>query len=146
MSWIWYPQVRCDVNHTKWGERGMETSATWTIWNGGKGMWKPCHKEHLCFGCWCCGYMIFMGVRWTVVMHQTCLVLWTWRKLADETNAKNAPKICWKIVLTWGIQTALAIRITQSQDYPYVKDEYKLVIAIYHTRMTILEQEMTANV
>jgi len=28
------------------------------------------------------------------VMHQTCLVLWTWRKLADETNAKNAPKIC----------------------------------------------------
>jgi len=30
----------------------------------------------------------------TVVMHQTCLVLWTWRKLANETNAKNAPKIC----------------------------------------------------
>jgi len=29
-----------------------------------------------------------------VVMHQMCLVLWTWRKLADETNAKNAPKIC----------------------------------------------------
>ena len=28
------------------------------------------------------------------VTHQTCLVLWTWRKLADETNAKNAPKIC----------------------------------------------------
>jgi len=28
------------------------------------------------------------------VMHQMCLVLWTWRKLADETNAKNTPKIC----------------------------------------------------
>jgi len=28
------------------------------------------------------------------VTHQTCLILWTWRKLADETNAKNAPKIC----------------------------------------------------
>ena len=28
------------------------------------------------------------------VTHQTCLVLWTWRKLADETNVKNAPKIC----------------------------------------------------
>jgi len=28
------------------------------------------------------------------VTHQMCLVLWTWRKLADETNAKNAPKIC----------------------------------------------------
>jgi len=77
-------------------------------------------------------------------MHQTCLVLWTWRKLADETNAKNAPKICWKIVLTWGIQTALAIHITQSQDYPYVKNEYKLVVAIYRTRMTILMQEMNA--
>jgi len=25
----------------------------------------------------------------TGVTHQTCLVLWTWRKLADETNAKN---------------------------------------------------------
>jgi len=81
-----------------------------------------------------------------VVMHQTCLVLWTWRKLADETNAKNTPKICWKIVPTWGIQTALAIHIMQSQDYPYVKNEYKLVVAIYHTRMTILEQEMTADV
>ena len=80
------------------------------------------------------------------VMHQTCLVLWTWRKLADETNAKNAPKICWKIVPTWGIQTALAIHITQSQDYPYAKNDYKLVVAIYRTRMTILEQEMTANV
>jgi len=34
----------------------------------------------------------------------------------------------------------------QSQDYPYVKDEYKLIIAIYRTRMTILEQEMTADV
>jgi len=34
----------------------------------------------------------------------------------------------------------------QSQDYPYAKDEYKLIIAIYHTRMTILEQEMTADV
>ena len=79
-----------------------------------------------------------------VVTHQTCLVLWTWRKLADETNAKNAPKICWKIVPTWGIQTALAIHITQSQDYPYAKNEYKLVIAIYGTRMTILMQEMNA--
>jgi len=68
-------------------------------------------------------------------MHQTCLVLWTWRKLADETNVNNTPKICWKIVLTWGIQTALAIHITQSQDYPYAKDEYKLVVAIYRTRM-----------
>ena len=29
-----------------------------------------------------------------IVTHQMCLVLWTWRKLADETNAKNAPKIC----------------------------------------------------
>jgi len=28
------------------------------------------------------------------VTHQTCLVLWTWRKLADKTNAKNTPKIC----------------------------------------------------
>ena len=82
----------------------------------------------------------------TAVTHQTCLVLWTWRKLANETNAKNAPKICWKIVLTWGIQTALAIHITQSQDYPYAKNEYKLVVAIYRTRMTILEQEMTADV
>jgi len=80
------------------------------------------------------------------VMHQTCLVLWTWRKLADETNVKIAPKICWKIVPTWGIQTALTIHIMQSQDYPYAKDEYKLVIAIYCTRMTILEQEMNANV
>ena len=26
----------------------------------------------------------------SIVTHQTCLVLWTWRKLADETNAKNA--------------------------------------------------------
>ena len=78
------------------------------------------------------------------VTHKTCLVLWTWRKLADETNAKNAPKICCKIVPTWGIQTALAIHITQSQDYPYAKDEYKLVVAIYRTRMTILMQEMNA--
>jgi len=31
---------------------------------------------------------------WNGVTHQTCLVLWTWRKLADETNVKNAPKIC----------------------------------------------------
>jgi len=85
-------------------------------------------------------------INWHAVTHQTCLVLWTWRKLADETNAKNAPKICWKIVLTWGIQTALAIHITQSQDYPYAKDEYKLIVAIYRTRMTILEQEMTADV
>ena len=30
----------------------------------------------------------------TSVTHQTCLVLWTWRKLANETNVKNAPKIC----------------------------------------------------
>jgi len=29
----------------------------------------------------------------------------------------------------------------QSQDYPYVKDEYKLIVDIYHTRMTILEQD-----
>jgi len=28
------------------------------------------------------------------VTHQMCLVLWTWRKLANETNAKNTPKIC----------------------------------------------------
>jgi len=82
--------------------------------------------------------------RENVVTHQTCLVLWTWRKLADETNVKNAPKICWKIVLTWGIQTALAIHITQSQDYPYAKNEYKIVVAIYRTRMTILMQEMNA--
>jgi len=34
----------------------------------------------------------------------------------------------------------------QSQDYPYAKNEYKLVVAIYRTRMTILEQEMTANI
>jgi len=27
------------------------------------------------------------------VTHQTCLVLWTWRKLANKTNAKNTPKI-----------------------------------------------------
>jgi len=78
------------------------------------------------------------------VTHQMCLVLWTWRKLANETNAKNAHKICWKIVLTWGIQTALAIHITQSQDYPYAKNEYKLIVAIYRTRMTILMQEMNA--
>jgi len=32
--------------------------------------------------------------HWVAVTHQTCLVLWTWRKLADETNAKNTPKIC----------------------------------------------------
>jgi len=80
------------------------------------------------------------------VTHQTCLVLWTWRKLADETNVKNAHKICWKIVPTWGIQTALAIHITQSQDYPYAKNEYKLVVVIYCTRMTILMREMNANV
>jgi len=47
-------------------------------------------------------------------------------------------------VPTWGIQTALTIHITQSQDYPYAKNEYKLVIAIYCTRMTILIQEMNA--
>jgi len=86
------------------------------------------------------------GISVGVVIHQMCLILWTWRKLANEINVKNAPKICWKIVATWGIQTALAIHITQSQDYPYVKDEYKLVVAIYHTRMTILEQEMTADI
>jgi len=63
---------------------------------------------------------------WIGVTHQMCLVLWTWRKLADETNAKNAHKIC--------------------QDYPYAKDGYKLVIAIYRTRMTILEQGMNADV
>jgi len=80
------------------------------------------------------------------VTHQTCLVLWTWRKLANETNAKNAPKICWKIVLTWGIQTALAIHITQSQDYPYAKNEYKLIVVIYRTRMTILMWEMNADI
>jgi len=67
-------------------------------------------------------------------------------KVSRWTNAKNTPKICWKIVLTWGIQTALAIHITQSQDYPYAKNEYKLIVAIYRTRMTILEQEMTADV
>jgi len=44
------------------------------------------------------------------------------------------------------MQTALAIHIMQSQDYPYAKDEYKLIVAIYRTRMTILEQEMTADV
>jgi len=87
---------------------------------------------------------ILTSFQTTAVTHQMCLVLWTWRKLADETNAKNAPKICWKIVLTWGIQTALAIHITQSQDYPYAKNEYKLVIAIYRTRMTILMQETNA--
>jgi len=65
-------------------------------------------------------------------------------KVSRWTNAKNTPKICWKIVPTWGIQTALTIHITQSQDYPYVKDEYKLIIAIYRTRMTILMQEMNA--
>jgi len=67
-------------------------------------------------------------------------------KVSWWTNAKNAPKICWKIVPTWGIQTALTIHIMQSQDYPYAKNEYKLVVAIYRTRMTILEQEMTADV
>jgi len=36
----------------------------------------------------------------SAVTHQTCLLLWTWRKLADETNVKNTPKICGKIVLT----------------------------------------------
>jgi len=94
--------------------------------------------------CWanCCHHCRLS--LWCGVTHQTCLVLWTWRKLADETNAKNIPKICWKIVLTWGIQTALAIHITQSQDYPYAKNEYKLVVAIYCTRMTILLQEMNA--
>ena len=65
-------------------------------------------------------------------------------KVSQWTNAKNTPKICWKIVLTWGIQTALAIHIMQSQDYPYVKDEYKIIVAIYRTRMTILMQEMNA--
>jgi len=90
-------------------------------------------------------YMLTHCNHICVVMHQMCLVLWTWRKLANETNAKNTPKICWKIVPTWGIQTALAIHITQSHDYPYAKNEYKLVIAIYHTRITILEQEMTAD-
>jgi len=39
-------------------------------------------------------FLVLVWVEFTVVMHQTCLVLWTWRKLADETNAKNAPKIC----------------------------------------------------
>jgi len=94
------------------------------------------------------GYLLVLGwvpkymtiSLWLAVTHQTCLVLWTWRKLADETNAKNAPKISWKIVLTWGIQTALAIHITQSQDYPYAKNEYKLIIVIYHTR-TIKKQK-----
>jgi len=36
-----------------------------------------------------CGSPMTSGVT-----HQMCLVLWTWRKLADETNVKNAPKIC----------------------------------------------------
>jgi len=81
-----------------------------------------------------------------IVMYQMCLILWTWRKLANETNVKNAHKICWKIVLTWGIQTALAIHITQSQDYPYAKNEYKLIVVIYRTRMTILMREMNANI
>jgi len=67
-------------------------------------------------------------------------------KVSQWTNAKNTPKICRKIVPTWGIQTALTIHIMQSQDYPYAKNEYKLVVAIYRTRMTILEQEMTANI
>jgi len=44
------------------------------------------------------GHATVVGLCWNDdcagVMHQTCLVLWTWRKLADETNAKNTPKIC----------------------------------------------------
>jgi len=36
----------------------------------------------------------FEITRLSAVTHQMCLVLWTWRKLADETNVKNAPKIC----------------------------------------------------
>jgi len=33
----------------------------------------------------------------------------------------------------------------QNQDYPYAKNEYKLVVAIYRMRMTILMREMNAN-
>jgi len=40
------------------------------------------------------GSRMFGGLGEGGVTHQTCLVLWTWRKLADETNAKNTPKIC----------------------------------------------------
>jgi len=38
--------------------------------------------------------MTVTGWYATGVTHQMCLVLWTWKKLANETNAKNAPKIC----------------------------------------------------
>ena len=34
------------------------------------------------------------GISVGVVIHQMCLILWTWRKLANEINVKNAPKIC----------------------------------------------------
>jgi len=108
-----------------------------TCWACVRWHWRTCMQRDSMRTRWAC-------MHECAVMHQTCLVLWTWRKLADETNVKNAPKICWKIVPTWGIQTALAIHITQSQDYPYVKNEYKLVVAIYRTRMTILMQEMNA--
>ena len=37
---------------------------------------------------------IALSLMVAAVTHQTCLVLWTWRKLADETNVKNTPKIC----------------------------------------------------
>jgi len=113
----------------------IKEEATFSLWDFGL------LREDYTFLLWRCVMTNEHGVT-----HQTCLILRTWRKLADETNAKNTPKICWKIVPTWGIQTALAIYIMQSQDYPYAKNEYKLVVAIYCTRMTILEQEMTADV
>ena len=58
------------------------------------------------------------------VTHQTCLVLWTWRKLADETNVKNTHKIC--------------------QDYPYVKNEYNAHHSHLLHKKNILMQEMNA--
>ena len=75
------------------------------------------------------------------VTHQMCLVLWTWRKLADELMQRTHPRSVERLSRLEGYrQPSLSISC-KVKDYPYAKNEYKLVVAIYRTRMTILEQE-----
>jgi len=58
----------------------------------------------------CCCRILSEECGGCVVTHQTCLVLWTWRKLADETNAKNTQDL---------LKDCPNLRDTDSPRYPY---------------------------
>jgi len=70
-------------------------------------------------------------------MHQTCLVLWTWRKLANETNAKNAHKICQDYPYVKNEYNAHHSHLSHKNDYPGARDDCQHLAVIPHTRTAV---------